>query len=54
MGFRIRRSETAKLGKTVDVLPRQVAAWTPQQHAKYVTQSDRAMREQNETKESNR
>ncbi|MGI3199641.1 hypothetical protein ACRJ4W_15420 [Streptomyces sp. GLT-R25] len=53
MGFLSRKSETQKLNDTVDALPAQVATWTPQQRAQYVAQSDRAMREQNETKESN-
>jgi hypothetical protein len=46
MGLINRRSETAKLRKTVESLPRQVADWTPQQREQFAAQSDRAMREQ--------
>ncbi|MGX1223163.1 hypothetical protein [Streptomyces ambofaciens] len=53
MGFLSRKSETARLEQVVDALPARVADWTPAQRAQYAAQSDRAMREQNETKESN-
>jgi hypothetical protein len=40
--------ETAKqLAEARDSLPRQVAAWTPEQRAQFADQSDRLMREQN-------
>ncbi|MFF5795786.1 hypothetical protein [Streptomyces albogriseolus] len=49
MGRFSRKSETAKLGKTVKALPERVADWTPQQRQQFAEQSDRAMHEQNGT-----
>lgn len=41
------KTETSKLADTVASLPKQAASWTPEQHQRFTTQSDRAMREQN-------
>lgn len=40
------QSETDKLNKIVDDLPRRIADWTPEQRQQHAAQSDRAMREQ--------
>ncbi|HZF92063.1 hypothetical protein [Streptomyces sp.] len=42
-----RKSETEQLRDTVAGLPKNPAAWTPEQRRRFTIQSDRAMREQN-------